>query len=69
MRLANGTTLVLEIKGMETAQDLAKHQFAKRWVQAVNNWGKLGRWEFHVCKDPQMLGHQLTYLAKVAGTS
>jgi len=62
VRLRNDVTLVLEIKGMETEQDRAKHQAAKRWTEAVNNWGKLGKWDFHVCKDPQMLGRELAFL-------
>ncbi|GFO62333.1 BPTD_3080 family restriction endonuclease [Geomonas paludis] len=63
VRLQNGATLVLEIKGHEDDQDRAKHQAAKRWVSAVNNWGELGRWQFHVCKDPQMLVRELEWLA------
>jgi len=55
VRLKNDLTLIVEIKGMETDQDRAKHQAAQRWVDAVNNWGKLGKWAFHVCRDPQML--------------
>ena len=62
VRLEAGRTLVLEIKGYEDDQDLAKHQAAKRWVSAVNNWGQLGKWIFHVCKDPQMLGKELEWL-------
>ena len=64
VRLANDVTLVLEIKGLETEKDRAKHQAAKRWVGAVNNWGQLGRWDFHVCKDPQMLGRELGFLVQ-----
>jgi type III restriction enzyme len=45
-------------------QDRAKHQAAKRWVSAVNNWGLMGRWGFHVFKDPQMLGKELQWLSK-----
>jgi type III restriction enzyme len=63
VRLQNGITLVLEIKGMETDQDRAKHEAAKRWVAAVNNWGKLGRWAFHVCRDPQVLEQELARAA------
>jgi type III restriction enzyme len=63
VRMPNGVTLVLEIKGMETGEDRAKHQAAKRWINAVNNWGELGRWIFYVCKDPQMLGKQLIEIA------
>jgi type III restriction enzyme len=62
VRLSNDVTLVLEIKGMETDQDRAKHQAAKRWVAAVNNWGKLGKWEFHVNKDPQVLENELKWI-------
>jgi len=67
VRLCNGDTLILEIKGVETEQDKAKHQGAKRWVSAVSNWGKLGRWRFHVNRDPQMLGRELRYLAGHGG--
>ena len=55
MRLANGVTLIVEIKGQLQGDTEAKHQAAKRWVSAVNNWGKLGRWDFLVCRDPQKL--------------
>jgi type III restriction enzyme len=59
---AAAPTVVLEIKGMLTEQDKAKHEAARRWVAAVNNWGKLGRWAFHVCRDPQMLERELRQL-------
>jgi len=62
-RLANDVTLVLEIKGRETEEDRAKHEAAKRWTGAVNHWGKLGRWAFHVCKDPQKLAKELLGLS------
>lgn len=65
VRLKNGTTLILEIKGMETEQDRAKHEAARRWVTAVNNARTLGRWAFHVCKDPQRLGADLAGRAAV----
>ena len=68
VRLQNGVTLILEIKGMETEQDRAKHQTAKRWMESVNNWGKLGKWAFHVNKDPQTLGPELAHLAKTTST-
>ena len=40
VRLVNGVTIVMEIKGFEDDQDKAKHTAAKRWVTAVNNWGE-----------------------------
>ena len=62
VKLANEETLVLEIKGWEDNQDKAKHESARRWVRAVNNWGRLGQWRFHVNKDPQLLGNELRAL-------
>jgi len=51
VRMSNGMTLILEIKGFEDEQTRAKHEAAKRWCDAVTNWGKMGKWEFNVCKD------------------
>ncbi len=62
VNLRNGLRLVLEIKGFEPEQAQAKHTAAKRWVSAVNHWGELGRWEFFVCRDPQLLGQELEKL-------
>ncbi|MFN0316115.1 MAG: hypothetical protein ACKVQA_13890 [Burkholderiales bacterium] len=62
VRLRNSVNLVLEIKGKQYEDTDAKHQAAKRWVSAVNHWGRLGRWEFLVCRDPQGLGPALKEL-------
>jgi type III restriction enzyme len=62
VRLVNDNTIILEIKGMETDQDRAKFQAARRWISAVNNWGKLGAWGYHVNRDPQMLENELRSL-------
>ncbi|MCY3724082.1 MAG: DEAD/DEAH box helicase family protein [Candidatus Poribacteria bacterium] len=62
VRLTNGVHLVLEIKGFEPDRVLAKHAAARRWVSAVNNWGKLKKWDFLVCRDPQLLGEELNKL-------
>ena len=59
VRLRNGVSVVLEIKGAPDAEADAKHQAARRWVQAVNNWRQLGEWAFLVCRDPQQLGNEL----------
>lgn len=55
VRLATGVHLVLEIKGQDIGATDAKHQAARRWVSAVNHWGRLGRWASLVCRDPQRL--------------
>ena len=64
VRLANDVTVVLEIKGFEDDQDKAKHTAAKRWVTAVNNYGQLGTWAFHVCYNPQLLDKEMGYLLR-----
>ncbi len=66
VKLADDVTLVLEIKRMVTDQDNTKHEAAKRGIAAVNNWGQLERWGFHVNRDPQMLGVELRHLAREA---
>lgn len=59
VRLATDVMLLLEIKGEEDNRDKAKHDAAMRWISAVNNWGQLGRWELHVCRNPQLLDKEL----------
>ena len=55
VRLRNSLNVVLEVKGKQQEDTDAKHQAAKRWVSAVNHWGRLGEWDFLVCRDPQRL--------------
>ena len=55
VRMADGFHLILEVKGNEPAEVAHKHQAAQRWVTAVNRWGRLGRWSFLTCHDPQLL--------------
>lgn len=57
--LSKEVTLILEIKGQVEDQTNAKHQAAQKWVDAVNNWGRLGHWCFHVCFNPHNLRHEL----------
>jgi type III restriction enzyme len=64
VRLSNSVTVVLEIKGFEDDQTKAKHTAANRWVEAVNNWGQLGRWAFHVCRNPQLLDKEVEFLSR-----
>ena len=62
--LTNGISVLVEIKGEVDEQDRAKHQAARRWVSAVNHWGREGRWDFLVCRDPQSLGNALGALTQ-----
>lgn len=55
VRLTNGTHLLLETKGWEQEQDRAKYDAAKRWCEAVTNWGELGRWVFRDCRQPSQV--------------
>jgi len=60
VRLTDGRLLILEVKGYETDKDQAKHEAAGRWVRAVNNTGKVGRWAFAVCRNPNKLDVDLS---------
>ena len=59
VRLCNSLNVMLEIKGKQQEDTDAKHQAAKRWVSAVNHWGRLGEWDFLVCRRPQRLGEDI----------
>ena len=52
--------VVLEIKGDEDAR--ARHEAAKRCAEAVSNCGEMGQWRFNICRDPQLLRHELMEL-------
>ncbi len=62
VRLRNSVNVVLEIKGKQQEDTDAKHQAAKRWISAVNHWGRLGEWDFLVCREPQRLAEAFTSL-------
>lgn len=64
VKLKNGVLLVLEVKGMVDDREKAKFEAAKRWCSAVNNWGKMGTWAFHVSKDPDHVQKELDYLSR-----
>lgn len=65
--MGNGLRVLLEIKGYEDDQTRAKHAAARQWGRAVNNWGKLGQWYFHVCRDPNWLSKELKWIAENVG--
>ena len=50
--------VILELRASAETTE-AKHQAARRWVSAVNNWARLGEWEFLVCREPQLLAEEL----------
>ena len=55
VRLGDGRSLILEVKGERNDEENAKHEAAKRWCRAVTHWGQLGEWSFLECRDPQDL--------------
>ena len=67
VRVDDERTLILEIKGGIDNQDRAKHDAARRWANAVNYWGRLGHWDFHVCLNPQTLLEELESLVNGGG--
>jgi hypothetical protein len=54
--------VVLEIKGKPLEDTDAKHQAAKRWVAAVNHWGRLVKGIFWCAGKPQRLAEALASL-------
>jgi type III restriction enzyme len=49
VRLESDVMLLLEAKGKADEKDDAKATAARRWKDAVNAWGRLGRWEHGIC--------------------
>ncbi len=55
VRLANGATLVVEIKGHSTPQDQTKRRYLEEWVKAVTAHGGFGTWKAALCLNPSDL--------------
>lgn len=51
VRYQSGKTLVLEVKGQDSAQDRAKRAALQQWVEAVNLHGGFGTWVADVVAD------------------
>lgn len=52
IRLNNGVTLVLEIKGEDTEKERTKRKALDQWVKAVNNEKIFGTWAWDVAFSP-----------------
>jgi type III restriction enzyme len=52
IRLKTGELLILETKGQDTQRDKTKREFLNEWVQAVNEHGGFGRWQWAVSFNP-----------------
>lgn len=55
VRLANGVTLVLEVKGQDTQDNRTKREFLAEWVRGVNSHGGFGKWNADVSFSPDDL--------------
>ena len=55
IRLANGKTLVLEIKGEDSEQNRAKREALDAWVKGVNEKGGFGLWSWDVAFQPAQI--------------
>ncbi|PNU20419.1 type III restriction endonuclease subunit R [Geothermobacter hydrogeniphilus] len=55
IRLSNGKTLVLEIKGQDSAQNKAKREALDVWVKAINGKGGFGSWCWDVVLEPHQI--------------
>ena len=53
VRLANGKTLILEVKGQDDQQQQTKRDFLAEWVRAVNGHGGFGEWTADVSRHPK----------------
>jgi len=51
LRLSNGKTLILEVKGQVTQQEEAKWTATRKLISAMNSKKSFGQWEFEVVID------------------
>jgi type III restriction enzyme len=52
IRLDNGATLVLEIKGIDSTQNKEKRRYLEEWIDLVNEDGNYGSWSWDVAFHP-----------------
>ena len=48
IKLKNGKTFILEVKGKDDQQNRTKREYLKEWVEAVNTDGRFGKWSWDV---------------------
>ena len=68
IRLADGTMLVLEVKGQDDEEQRAKRRFLEEWVAAVNAHGGFGCWRSDVATRPREIDAILSRLSELAVT-
>jgi len=55
-------SVVLEVKGYEREKDRTKTTAMKKWIDAINNHGEFGKWEYLICRNPSRVSKQLSKL-------
>jgi type III restriction enzyme len=68
IRLADGTMLVLEVKGQDDEEQRAKRRFLDEWVDAVNAHGGFGHWAADVSTQPREIDGILVRHTQLATT-
>jgi type III restriction enzyme len=48
IKLTNGKTLILEVKGKDDQQNKTKRDYLNEWINAVNSDGRFGKWGWAV---------------------
>jgi type III restriction enzyme len=48
IKLENGLTLILEVKGLDSQQNKTKRKYLDEWIRAINTDGRFGRWSWDV---------------------
>ena len=63
VRLTDGTTLILEVKGARDHDDALKAAATRdKWIPAVNRLSRFGRWAFAEMRDPFTMADELATL-------
>lgn len=66
IRLTNGVTVVLEVKGQDSQENQTKRQFLGDWINAVNEHGGFGVWAADVVFQPkEILGVLRTHAVAI----
>ncbi len=55
IRMKNGNTLVLEVKGEDSEQNKAKRAALDAWTKAINEKGGFGTWSWDVAFEPAQI--------------
>jgi len=63
VRLTTSKMLLIEGKGRPDEKDDAKATAARRWLEAVNAWGKLGHWDHAICNKRTEVGAAIESIA------